>query len=76
MIVKHARKYDAANCVAQLKHTKETTMEEREEKKEMTLKDRINRYLDLLDETNKIEKEKLQLILDLTDRIFIGLPIW
>lgn len=47
-----------------------------EEKQEMTLKDRIIRYLDLLNETNKIEKEKLQLILDLVDRVFIGLPIW
>lgn len=47
-----------------------------EEKKEMTLKDRIIRYLDLLNETNKIEKEKLQLILDMVDRVFIGLPIW
>ncbi len=50
--------------------------QEQTKMEEKTLKDRINRYLDLLDETNKIEKEKLQLTLDLLDRIFIGLPIW
>lgn len=43
---------------------------------ELTLKERINRYLSLMDESNPKDKEKLKLILSLIDRIYIDVPIW
>lgn len=42
----------------------------------MTLKERIVRYLDLMDEANPEDKKKLELILSLIDRVFVGIPIW
>lgn len=46
------------------------------EKTELTLKQRIDRYLSLMDESNPKDKEKLKLILRLIDRVYVGRPIW
>lgn len=44
--------------------------------KELTLKQRIDRYLSLMDENNPVDEEKLQLILKLIDRVYVGRKIW
>ena len=46
------------------------------EKTELTLKQRIDRYLALMDESNPRDREKLKLILNLIDRVFVDIPIW
>lgn len=46
------------------------------EEKKLTLKQRINRYLSLMDENDPLDEEKLKLILSLIDRVFVGIPIW
>lgn len=47
-----------------------------EEQKELTLKQWIDRYLALMDESNPVDKGKLQLILKLIDRVYVGRKIW
>jgi len=41
----------------------------------MTLKERIIRYLDRMNESNPKDKEKLKLILNIIDRVFVGIPV-
>ncbi|MBR1585913.1 MAG: hypothetical protein IJ662_10265 [Clostridia bacterium] len=46
------------------------------EEHELTLKQRIDRYLSLMDEDNPVDNEKLKLILKLIDRVYVGRKIW
>lgn len=46
------------------------------ENNELTLKQRIERFLSLMDENNPVDKEKLKLILKLIDRVYVGRKIW
>lgn len=42
----------------------------------MELKERIQWYLDRLDESNPADREKLQEIYDAIERIFVGLSVF
>lgn len=46
------------------------------ENNELTLKQRIERYLSLMDENNPVDKGKLELILSLIDRVYADVQIW
>lgn len=46
------------------------------QQEELTMKQRIERYLALMDENNPVDKKKLQLILKLIDRVYVGRRIW
>lgn len=46
------------------------------EQEKETIKDHIQWYLDLMDEEKQEDKEKLKLIYQLIDRVFIGKKIF